>query len=239
MFKKSCLITILLLIVGSVAWAAVNEDTFAIPADGRIYVKTVSGNITITGWTHSGEVLVRWKIDGKNVEPVFEETANGLIIREDHLEKGFMESSGSVHFEVFVPLDAVVEGKSVSGDIVCDGAFVEIEMKTVSGDIEAFLDDPRAASLKSVSGDLNCTVNGAFSSRLYLKSVSGDVELSLPPGANCRFSAKTISGRLNCQADLGDRYEKEGIASRKLSGTIGAGDGEITASTISGSITVK
>jgi DUF4097 and DUF4098 domain-containing protein YvlB len=238
MLKKSCLIAILLMIAGSLAAAAVNEDTFGIPANGHVYVKTVSGKITLTGWTHSGEVLVRWEIDGKNVEPVFEETANGLVIREDHLEKGFLESSGSVHFEIFVPLDAIVEGKSVSGDIICDGAFADVGLKTVSGDIDASLEDPFEASLKSVSGDVNCTVNGAFAAHLQLKSVSGDVELSLPADTSCRFSAKTISGRLNCQADLGDRYEKEGIASKKLSGTLGAGKGEITASTISGSITV-
>ncbi|MBN2430765.1 MAG: DUF4097 family beta strand repeat protein [Acidobacteria bacterium] len=239
MFKKSCFFIILLLMAGIMAWAAVNEDTFAIPANGRVYVKTVSGNITVTGWTHHGEVLVRWEVDGKNVEPVFEETADGLIVKEDHLEKGFMESSGSIHFELFVPMDAVLDGKSVSGDIRCDGAFADIELNTVSGEIAAFLEDPNNASLKSVSGDLFCTVRGAFSTHLHLKSVSGDVELALPREASCQFSAKTISGRLSCQADLAEKHEKEGIASKKLSGILGSGEGEITATTISGNISVN
>jgi len=239
MFKKSCVFIILLVMATGLSWAVMNEDTFSIPANGRVYVKTVSGNISVTGWTHSGEVLVRWEVDGKNVEAVFEETADGLVIREDHLEKGFLESSGSVHFELFVPEDAMVEGKSVSGDVRCDGAFEKIELNTVSGEIEAFLQDPDTVSLKSVSGDLYCTVRGAFSTRLNLKSVSGDLELTLPNEANCRFSAKTISGRLACQADLAEKHEKEGIASKKLSGVMGSGQGDITATTVSGNITVK
>jgi len=96
--------------------------------------------------------------------------------------------------------------------------------------------EPKDVQLKSVSGDITCTVEGHFSARLEAKNVSGDIDISLSQNVDVRFSAKTVSGNIKSKADLDDLEEKEGIASKSLSGQLGTGAGKIKTATVSGDI---
>lgn len=109
--------------------------------------------------------------------------------------------------------------ESVSGDIrVTGGPFMDVEASTVSGDIQ-------------VSGGMS--PNG----QIDAESMSGDIELTLPAGTSAVLDAETFSGDI--RSTFGDAETADHGPGSSLRSTIGAGAGNISLETFSGSITVR
>jgi hypothetical protein len=161
-----------------------------------------------------------------------------------------------------VSADAVVSGiaadrtavKSVSGDVTLDGVRSDISAQTVSGDLET-RQLAGTLSFTTVSGDLTVvegssdtvkaeTVSGDLTldldlrpgGRIECSSVSGDVTVRMPESAGVRVEVKTMSGSLDSAFDGVTSERKPG--SVKMRGQVGAGDGRLTAKTVSGDVTL-
>lgn len=161
-----------------------------------------------------------------------------------------------------VSADAVVSGisadrtavKSVSGDVTLDGVRSDISAQTVSGDLET-RQLAGTLSFTTVSGDLT-VVNGATDTvkaetvsgdltldlelrpggRIDVSSVSGDVTVRMPESAGVRVEVKTMSGSLDSAFDGVSSQRKPGSSSMR--GQVGSGDGQLTARTVSGDVTL-
>lgn len=142
--------------------------------------------------------------------------------------------------------------KSVSGEITLDGITGDTDASTVSGDLDA-RGTNGGIGFKTVSGDL--TVADAVLSRLDAKTVSGritgdfelvpggsvqaatvsgDVAIRLPAGTGAQVDLRSASGRVdNAFEDL-THGRSPGPAS--VTGKIGAADGKVSVSTVSGSV---
>src|SRR6266571_670148 len=144
--------------------------------------------------------------------------------------------------------------KSVSGGITMDGVTGSLEANTVSGYLEAQDVDGEIA-FKSVSGDLTIaggslgrldakTVNGritidadlAPAGSMQAASVSGDVAMRLPATVSAQVDLRSGSGRIETAFDGLASGRKPGTTS--LAGTLGTGDGRLSVSTMSGSVTL-
>jgi hypothetical protein len=160
-----------------------------------------------------------------------------------------------------VTASAIVSGiaaktsiKSVSGDITLDGVTGSVDANTLSGDLEAQAID---GSLKfhSVSGDLTLaggsvglvdanTVSGRITADIDLEdagdmhvaTVSGEVAVRLPSQTDARIDLRSTTGKvqsgfdgLNCSRSPG---------SNAVTGTLGAGTGRLSVSTMSGHVTL-
>jgi hypothetical protein len=160
-----------------------------------------------------------------------------------------------------VTATAVVSGiaartsvKSVSGAITLDGVAGGVDARTVSGDVEA-QDLSGQVAFSSVSGDLTLagglldrldakTVSGSVtadvnlgrSARLRVATVSADVALRLPAQTDARVDLRSTSGRVLSEFDC--LRTARSAASHSVSGTLGAGSGRLSVTTLSGRVTL-
>jgi hypothetical protein len=161
-----------------------------------------------------------------------------------------------------VSADAVVSGieaprtavKSVSGDVTLDGVRSDISAQTVSGDLES---RQLAGTLKfqtvsgdltvvagrsdqvkaeTVSGDLTLDLDLLAGGRIDVSSVSGDLTVRMPETVGLTVDVKTMSGSLDSAFSGVHSERKPGKSS--MHGTIGDGDGRLSAKTVSGDVTL-
>ncbi len=144
--------------------------------------------------------------------------------------------------------------KSVSGAITLDGLNGKVDARTVGGDVEA-QDINGQVSFNSVSGDLTLaggsldrldakTVTGRVTADVHLgkpgdvrvATVSSDVALRLPAAPDARVSLRSTSGRLLTEFDCLRSSHSPG--SHSVNGTLGAGTGHISVTTLSGRVTL-
>ena len=160
-----------------------------------------------------------------------------------------------------VAATAVVSGvaahtsvKSVSGAITLDGLNGTVDARTVGADVEA-QDINGQVTFNSVSGDLTLaggsldrldakTVTGSVTADVHLgkpgnvrvATVSSDVALRLPAQPDARVSLRSASGRLLSEFDC--LRSSHGRTSHSVNGTLGAGTGHISVTTLSGRVTL-
>ena len=149
-------------------------------------------------------------------------------------------------------IDGLTEVKGVSGDTTLVGLAGPVRADTVSGsvDAQALTGDLR---FNSVSGDLTVveagssvkadSVSGSMvvdldptsgPTDISLTSVSGEIAIRLPHPADAHVEANTASGSVsNAFEDL--RVSGQWGAKR-ITGRLGAGNGRLKATTVSGSI---
>jgi hypothetical protein len=160
-----------------------------------------------------------------------------------------------------VAANAVVSGvtartsvRSLSGAITLDGLGGQIQARTVSGDVEA-QDVNGQVSFNSVSGDLTLaggsldrldarTVSGSVTADVHLgkpgqvrvATVSADVALRLPAQPDAKVRLRSTSGQVLSEFDC--LRGAHGPAARSVNGTLGAGSGQISVTTLSGRVTL-
>ncbi|MBX0327216.1 DUF4097 domain-containing protein [Oscillochloris sp. ZM17-4] len=183
-----------------------------VPDGLALDVQTASGEIVADGLRASGSLA----------------TVSGDIALSDssgHLSVS--STSGDVHMSGAFSGPQV---ETVSGDIWLEGASGPLRAHTISGDIslrglrEAQLD------LETTSGDVDAT--GALAGTI--STISGDVQLRLPSASDLALNVSTVSGDLSSDLELRDTQQDR----RRLSGTLGAGEGALTISTTSGDVEV-
>jgi hypothetical protein len=160
-----------------------------------------------------------------------------------------------------VAATAVVSGvaartsvKSVSGAITLDGLNGTVDARTVGADVEA-QDINGAVTFNSVSGDLTLaggsldrldakTVTGSVTADVHLgkpgnvriATVSSDITLRLPAEPDARVSLRSTSGRVLSEFD--SLRSSHAPVSHSVNGTLGAGTGHISVTTLSGRVTL-
>jgi hypothetical protein len=172
-----------------------------------------------------------------------------MVPRECPTQLGVVSASAVVS-----GISAPTSVKSVSGKITLDGTSGVLDAKTVSGDVEGQGLAGRV-SFNSLSGDL--TLADGDIERLDARTVSGRVTADLDPGDGAKLRVATVSGevaiRLPAQASTrvelrsaGGRVQTEfaGLAPVRapggstLTGTLGAGAGQLVVTTVSGLVTL-
>ncbi len=149
-------------------------------------------------------------------------------------------------------LDGPTEVKGVSGDTTLVGLAGPVRAHTVSGSVEAqaLTGDLR---FNSVSGDLTVveagssvradSVSGSMildldpaggPTDIGLTSVSGEIAIRLPHPADARVEANTASGTVSSAFE--DLRVGGGWGAKRITGRLGAGNGRLKATTVSGSI---
>lgn len=100
---------------------------------------------------------------------------------------------------------------SVSGGVRARSASAEVEVQSVSGDLDLFLEGARRADLQTVSGDLR--LRGALAGPLKAETVSGDLDLQLDaPLKEARLNV--VSGDIVFQGalDAGARLQANSLS---------------------------
>ena len=206
------------------------DETRPLAADGRVSIDNVKGRIVVRTWDRA-EVRVTGSL-GDGVEKlVIDGDRDELRIEVKYPNRS--RNTEPTMLVVQVPLQAELEIETVSADIDVHGvAPRELSLQSVSGDIVAN-GAPRRASVESVSGDVNLTFN---SSEVEASTVSGD--LVVAGRLTGEASVETVSGDLRFDS-RGERLRK--FSAGSVSGNIAARlalaeAGEIRMESVSGDL---
>lgn len=213
------------------AWAATPIDQVrALDPRGRVEIDNLKGRVEVRAWDRQ-EVRVTGSL-GDGVEKlVIDGDRDELRIEVKYPNRS--RNTEPTMLVVQVPLQAELEIETVSADIDVHGvAPRELSLQSVSGDIVAN-GAPRRASVESVSGDVNLTFN---SSEVEASTVSGD--LVVAGRLTGEASVETVSGDLRFDS-RGERLRK--FSAGSVSGNIAARlalaeAGEIRMESVSGDL---
>lgn len=193
------------------------------PAGTRIKTDSISGNITVSGVR--GELALG--------------TISGHVRVQDagRIVKG-QTISGNVDLDSAQD-DAVVELSSTSGNVQARGIKVRrIDLGTISGSVIGRDLQSDAATLHTMSGDVEYSGSLTPAGRYAFRSHSGNVRLTVGTGVGFELEASTFSGEV--RSGLALRLEgSTGRRNRTVRGTYGDGRARIEASSFSGNVVIN
>src|ERR1700759_5127875 len=139
-----------------------------------------------------------------------------------------------------VAATAVVSGvtartsvRSLSGAITLDGL---VSFNSVSGDLTLAGGSLDRLEAKSVSGSVTADVHLGKPGQVRVATVSSDVALRLPAQPDAKVRLRSTSGRVLSEFDC--LRSAHAPAARSVNGTLGAGSGQISVTTLSGRVTL-
>lgn len=208
------------------------DQTRPLDARGRVEIDNLKGRVEVRAWDRP-EVKVTGSL-GAGVEK-FSLEGDESTLRIEVKYPNRAKNTEPTVLIVQVPLRADLQVSTVSANIDVHGiAPRELELESVSGDIVAN-GAPRRASVESVSGDVVLTFN---SGEVDASSVSGD--LTLNGRLNGEVAVETVSGNMRVDS-RGERLRKlsAGTVSGDVELKLGlAPDGEVSMESVSGDLTL-
>ena len=209
------------------------DQTRPLDPRGKVEIENLKGRVEIRAWDRP-EVKITGSL-GDGVEKLVVDGDRGAL----RIEVKYPSRSSRAEPTVLVvqmPLLADLEVETVSADIQMQGnAPRELSLESVSGDITA-VGAPKRADIETVSGDLRLSLN---SDQVEVGTVSGD--LSLQGRLGGEISLETVSGNMRLD-NRGERVRK--LDASTVSGDIDlklalAGDGEVHLESVSGDLLLR
>ena len=224
----------------ALAWVAAFPVAAATPIDqtrpldprGRVEIDNLKGRVEVRAWDRP-EVKISGSL-GAGVERLSVDGDRSAL----RIEVKYPHRANNTEPTVLVvqlPLQAELEVSTVSANIDVHGvAPRELSLESVSGAI-VVVGAPRRASVESVSGDVMLTIN---SGDVEASAVSGD--LTLNGRLNGELSVETVSGNLRVD-NRGERVSR--LTASTVSGDMElkvalAPDGQISMESVSGDLTL-
>ena len=198
--------------------------TEALAKTGKLILSNISGQIDVAVWkeaqvkieavkTSKADSLEKAKENAAKV--TIEVTKEGDIVR---VETKYPKNSGnswggdkinvSVDYKIWVPDQAAVEIKSVSGDVAVAPLGGKAKVDCVSGNVD--LGGAAGAEIKLVSGDLKME---NIAGDAFIKAVSGNIDISKIKGS---IEADAVSGDI----ELLDVSEAQAVDVKTVSGNV-------------------
>jgi len=233
------------LIAGSVAVLATDGkpslDVSSIEGD-PLTVTYEGGLLTITHENLTWEGLLKWLRPQRHSA-----TVTVTVPRKCPTQVGVVSASA-----VMSGISSRASVKSVSGGITLDGITGDVDANTVSGALEAqgingklnfntvsgdlTLADGWLERLdaNAVSGDVTADIDLDPLGGMQVTTVSGEVTLRLPAQADARVNLHSMSG--DVRSEFAELRRSSAPASRSVSGSLGAGSGHVSVTTMSGRV---
>jgi DUF4097 and DUF4098 domain-containing protein YvlB len=200
---------------------------------GRVEVDNVKGRVEVVAWNRP-EVQLTGSL-GEGVEKLsLEGDARVLRIKVQYPARGGKAEPSKLVLNV--PLLADLEVNTVSADIDVSGvAARELELQSVSGDITAN-GAPARGKISTVSGDVRLAIN---SPRLRVETVSGN--LITQGRLNGEIALETVSGdiRLNTLGSLVRKLSANSVSGDMTLDLALAEDGDLRMESVSGDLSLK
>ena len=233
------------LIAGSVAVLATSGkpslEVSSIEGD-PITVTYEDGVLTVAHENLNWEGLLKWLRPQRHAA-----TVTVSVPRKCRAQVGVVSATA-----VMSGISSRASVKSVSGGITLDGVTGDVDANTVSGAVEAQGINGKL-NFNTVSGDLTLAdgwlerldVNGVSGDvtadldldplgGMQVTTVSGEVVLRLPAEADARVNLHSVSG--DVRSEFAELRRSSAPASRSVSGSLGAGSGQVSVTTMSGRV---
>lgn len=233
MLAKLLLTTLAGVVVLPVSAGTPINQTRPLDARGRVEIENVKGRVEVVAWDRPEVKLTGMLGDGVEKLSV-DGDARVLRIKVQYPTRS--RNAEPSDLIVQMPVLADLDIETVSADINVSGmASRELEIESVSGDIVAS-GAPRRGSVSSVSGDIRLAMNSAS---LKVETVSG--QLTAQGRLNGEVALESVSGDVRLNA-LGERVRK--LSANTVSGDVDlnvalAEDGEIRMESVSGDLLLR
>ncbi|MGY8564917.1 DUF4097 domain-containing protein [Paracidovorax citrulli] len=206
------------------------DERHPLAAGGRVEISNIAGKVTVRGWDRNEVALSGSMADGLRLKQ--DKSANRVRWEVIYPRNG---NSGGATLELRVPRSVDVQLGTVSADIdVAEVDLRRLQANAVSGDIAA-AGRSTDASLASVSGSIRSQVQ---TPRLSLRAVSGSIQAG--GGAAGEVSAETVSGSIRLDAARVQRLDAEAVSGSLTVAAAGlAPGGRVSLQTVSGSIALR
>ncbi|GAA2400723.1 DUF4097 family beta strand repeat-containing protein [Streptomyces coeruleofuscus] len=133
-----------------------------------------------------------------------------------------------------VALSGPVRADTVSGSVEAQDVTGDLRFNSVSGDLTVVEGSGSSVRADSVSGSMIVDLDPGGPTDVRLTSVSGEIAIRLPDPADAEVEANTASGAISNA--FGDLRVHGQWGAHKITGRLGAGNGKLRATTVSGSI---
>jgi DUF4097 and DUF4098 domain-containing protein YvlB len=231
----------------------VDNTNFSAQADFRFAVDVVAqsglsldginGSITIQGQSEADSVIVSGtrRVRSESTEDA-EAHLESLEVDITDLEDEVLVSTSQpaksycrsyeVDYEITVPEDFEVTIEHINGAITIDSVEDDIDVVNVNGNLS--LDDiAGSAAAMIVNGQIEAAVTLPAAGTVDFVVTNGGISLSIPQSTSAEFSANVTNGNISVtNLSLTD----EVITSTSHTGTLGAGDGDISLVVTNGNI---
>jgi hypothetical protein len=133
-------------------------------------------------------------------------------------------------------VSGVLDAKTVSGDVEAQGLAGRVSFNSLSGDLTLADGDVERLDAQTVSGRVTADLDPGDGARLRVATVSGEVAIRLPAAASTRVELRSTGGRV--QSEFDGLAPARAPGGSTLTGTLGAGSGQLLVTTVSGLITL-
>jgi len=136
-----------------------------------------------------------------------------------------------------ITLDGVtgdVDANTVSGALEAQGINAKLNFNTVSGDLTLADGWLERLDANGVSGDVTADIDLDPLGGMHVTTVSGEVTLRLPAEADAQVNMHSLSG--DVRSEFPELKRTSAPASRSVSGSLGAGSGHVSVTTMSGRV---
>jgi DUF4097 and DUF4098 domain-containing protein YvlB len=205
------------------------DYTVSVPASAGVDVKSISGNVKVTG------------VQGA----VRAESISGTVTAASTPR---LEAAKSVSGDVDLTdtsADAEMSASSISGTIRARGLKARaLDLGTVSGDVVLSNVSCERLNIRSVSGDVEYSGILSKSGRYDINSHSGTVRLTLSSDVGFELNANSFSGSIRSDLPVtigaaGQRGDRRRLGpGRAIQGVYGDGSATLTVRTFSGEIII-
>ncbi|MFI5769320.1 DUF4097 family beta strand repeat-containing protein [Streptomyces sp. NPDC051658] len=149
--------------------------------------------------------------------------------------RGRTDVRGVTGDTTLVGLAGPVLAETVSGSVEAQSVTGELRFHSVSGDLTVVEGAGASVRAESVSGNMVLDLDPTGKpTDIRLTTVSGEVAIRLPHPADATVEANTASGSVSNGFE--DLRVSGQWGAKKITGTLGAGTGQLRATTVSGSI---
>ena len=192
-----------------------------LPARARLWIKTATANIDVTG--------VDGQLDLYVVSGTIDVNGNPRELNAEAID-------GDIHV---VGSPAWLRAKSASGTITLRGSSSDAAFSTVSGAVRVDGGNFERTKVETVTGNITFTGMLDRSGTFDFDTHSGSVDIAIPDKVNADVSVVTISG--NITNNLSKARPVSGRFGRgtELNVEIGAGGAKISARTFKGPVTLR
>jgi hypothetical protein len=227
--SKRYLIALALLLPLAAQAATRVDERHPLAAGGRVELSNIAGKVTVRGWDRNEVALSGSLADGLRLQQ--DKSANRVRWEVIYPRNG---NSGGATLELRVPRSVEVQLGTVSADIdVAEVDLRRLQANAVSGDVAAS-GRSGETNLASVSGSIRSQVQ---TPRLELRAVSGSIQAG---GGAGDVSVGTVSGNITLDAAKVQRLAAEAVSGSLKVGAAGlAPGGKVTLETVSGSISLS
>jgi hypothetical protein len=233
------------LIAGSVAVLATTGkpslEVSSIEGD-PLTVSYEDGILTVAHENLSWEGLLKWLRPQRHSATVTVSvprkcTAQVGVVSATAIMSGISARASVKSVSGGITLDGVtgdVDANTVSGAVEAQGVNGKLNFNTVSGDLTLADGWLERLDVNGVSGDVTADLDLDPLGGMQVTTVSGEVVLRLPAEADAQVNLHSVSG--DVRSEFAELRRSSAPASRSVSGSLGAGSGQVSVTTMSGRV---